>query len=826
MSSLVIRMSGDRRRRGWPARATVGALTCLMFAAASAPAVEAAPAAGAAPATDGAGAADFPRPSAAIEALLTATPPPRPLLHAASGRVALLYLEAVIDLERLARPRLGLAGYRFDPVSRTSDVAPLVRYVEIVDAAGDAAATGQEPVALWRPADGALLDDVRFAPDGERLSAVRIGQGPAKLALFDIASGRETVLDAPVNTAWPEPCDWVDAGRLLCRLVPDLPGEPPADRPVPIALDHEGGPEPVRTYANLLRTTLDDERFDYWFGAELGWVDVDGGVRRIPGSAGQLADVDPSPDGAYAVVTRLLRPYPRLVRAARFPSSVEIWNLAEARVLYASGTAGFGVAPSRDDGVRRFVWKPGTPVTLGGIVEDHGEDGARRWCLRSISAPYEGETELVACSSRSMKAFGWTTAGTPFFTTRGDGESTVRVFVVLDGQAREIWQASTSDRYGNPGRALRRNGDRGPVLESGGRIFLAGDGLGPAGPRPFLDAFDLASGATERLFAAEEGTFEVVLGLLAEDGSALLTSRETETSAPELARISDGQRRVLRARPSPYPALDAVERRVLHYERRDGVALSATLYLPAGYREGTRLPTLVWIYPYEYDDPEQAGQLDVRAFRYHQVKGPSPLAAVLAGYAVLVNPTMPIVLDDEHGEDGYLGQLVASAEAAVDHLAAIGVTDPDRVAVGGRSYGAFSAANLLIHSERFATAISMSGAYNRTLTPFGFQREKRSFWQATDYYTKVSPFFHADRVRRPILLVHGGGDENPGTPVVQTRRFFHALVGEGARVRYVELPMEGHHYWARENVLAAAAELVAWLDATIGGARSASLPSR
>jgi dipeptidyl aminopeptidase/acylaminoacyl peptidase len=185
---------------------------------------------------------------------------------------------------------------------------------------------------------------------------------------------------------------------------------------------------------------------------------------------------------------------------------------------------------------------------------------------------------------------------------------------------------------------------------------------------------------------------------------------------------------------------------------------------------------------------------------------------------VLLNPTVPILYEGTQVNDDYLPQLVESVEAAVDHLVSIGVSQPGRIAVGGRSYGAFSSANLLVHSRRFATAIAMSGAYNRTLTPFGFQHEKRSFWEATDLYARVSPFFHADRIDVPILIVHGGADENPGTPTLQARRFLNALVGEGVPVRYVELPDEGHHYWARENVLHTAAEMIDWLDRTIGPA--------
>jgi dipeptidyl aminopeptidase/acylaminoacyl peptidase len=436
-----------------------------------------------------------------------------------------------------------------------------------------------------------------------------------------------------------------------------------------------------------------------------------------------------------------------------------------------------------------------------------------------LGEPFGRAPSEIARSDRTIRTFGWTTAGTPYFSVPTEEESGIRFNVVTEAGVREIWSGSTTDRYGNPGRAVRVDGDTGPVLEVDGRIFLAGDGLGPGGAQPFLDAFDLRNRRRERLFSAEAGVFEVVLGVLEPTAPLLLTSRETETEPPNLYTIRRSERRALRPFASPYQALANVQRRVITYPRADGVSLSGTLYLPADWRGDRPLPTLLWIYPYEFTDREQAEQLDVRGFQFHKVKGPSPLALVVEGYAVLLNPTVPIVYERGHMSDDYLPQLVASAEAAVEHLIAIGVADPGRIAVGGRSYGAFSSANLLIHSRRFATAVAMSGAYNRTLTPFGFQHEQRSFWEATELYADLSPFFHADRIKAPLLLVHGGADENPGTPTLQAKRFLNALVGKGASVRYVELPFEGHHYWARDNVLHAAAEMIDWLDSTIGQRR-------
>jgi dipeptidyl aminopeptidase/acylaminoacyl peptidase len=753
-------------------------------------------------------------PAAAVVRLLTATPPPQPLVHVASGRVALLFRNPLVRLERLGRPYLGLAGYRFDPQTRTSGIEPLIARVEVIPV-DDSADTA--PV-VWRPEDGALLDDVHFSPDGRYLSALRVGDGPARLALFDVTTGKERVLDTPINPAWEDPCTWVSAEALLCKLVPEGLGDPPPPQVVPSVMEHLTGPAPIRTYANRLDNAYEEALFEHYFTAEIGRVGLDGGVQRVPETRGLLLTVEPSPGGDRAVVRRVQRPYSNLVPARQFPSSIEIWNLAAGERRYASPAVGFGV--ESEDGEtrapRRFAWTAGPPAALGWIEEGREDDGTRfeRWM--AIEEPFTDVVREIARSEEPILGFGWTTAGTPYLFTRSDETAGVRILVVNENGVREVWRGSTKDRYENPGRGVRVNGTEGPVLEVDGRVFLAGDGLGPEGPQPFLDTLDPKTGKKERVFTAESGDFEVVIAVLDADGPTLLTSRETETEPPNLSVLRGSERRPLRRLATPYPDLEDVQRKLVSYERADGVALTGTLYLPAGWKGDRPLPTLVWIYPYEFSDREHAEQLDVRRFRFHQVKGPSPLAAVLEGYAVLLNPTVPIVQEGAGATDKYIEQLVASAEAAVDYLVATGVSEPGRIAVGGRSYGAFSSANLLVHSRRFATAIPMSGAYNRTLTPFGFQHEKRSFWDATALYADISPFFHADRIEAPILLVHGGADENAGTPTIQARRFFHALVGQGVPARYVEVPFEGHHYWARENVLHVAAEMIEWLDRTIG----------
>lgn len=756
---------------------------------------------------------DYREPAAEVTALLTAVRPPEVVVHPPSRRVALLYREPVIDMERLMRPRLGLAGFRFDPGSLTSGIEPLVTHVEIIPA------FDSDAVVRWQPADGALLEFVKFSPDGRWLSALAQADGKARLVLFDIERGRERVIDAAVHAAWGDPCSWSGPDELLCRVVPGDAGPPPAAFAAPMVIDHDGEADPVRTYSNLLHNAVDDAQFEHYFSVGFARVGVDGSLRRLSSPGGLIEKFDVSPDGAYVVITRVERPFSRLRPARYFPSVVELWDLDAGRRLYASRSDNDEADDDASrDKPRRAAWKAGSPVTLGYIESSYDEQDRRVHTWFEFDAPFTGARREVARSPKVIRRFGWTSAGTPWYVTSSGEDNGITMHARVDGEMREIWSGTTGNDYDDPGRPLRADGADGPVLESGGVVYLAGDGEAEGGPRPFLDAFDFGDGSVQRVFESSASEFERVLGVLDPAGPAFVTVRETESEAPRLFLHTPSQREALTAAVNPYPQLDGVTRTVLRYERDDGLALSGTLYLPAGYREGTRLPTLVWIYPYEFTVREQAEQLDLRAFRYHQVKGPSPLAAVVAGYAVLMNPTVPILYEGSTVNDNYLPQLTSSLEAAVNHLVSLGVTDPEKIAVGGRSYGSFSSANLLVHTDLFATAVCMSGAYNRTLTPFGFQHERRSFWEAGEMYANVSPFFHADKLQKPILLVHGGGDPNSGTPPMQARRFVHALVGQGATVRYVELPVEGHHYWARENVLLAAAEMLDWLEQTIGPA--------
>jgi dipeptidyl aminopeptidase/acylaminoacyl peptidase len=354
------------------------------------------------------------------------------------------------------------------------------------------------------------------------------------------------------------------------------------------------------------------------------------------------------------------------------------------------------------------------------------------------------------------------------------------------------------------------------VLQAGDSIYLSGAGASAEGDRPFLDRLNLRTFATERLFRSDASGYESFVGLLDEGGGRVLTRRESRTSPPNYVirdlRARTEQAVTQFADPHPQLTKAMADRMFVTYTRKDGVGLSGTIYLPVGYQKGQRVPMLVWAYPVEFADTDAASQVVGSPNRYTGVAGSSHLLLLMQGYAIFDGPTMPIVGPGETANDKYVEQLVASAEAAVDKAVELGIADRSRIAVGGHSYGAFMTANLLAYTDLFVAGIARSGAYNRSLTPFGFQAETRTFWEVPGIYAAMSPFWQAHRIKEPVLLIHGEADDNTGTFPIQSERFYMALKGHGATTRYVTLPHEGHGYSARESNMHVVSEMLNWLD--------------
>ena len=345
-------------------------------------------------------------------------------------------------------------------------------------------------------------------------------------------------------------------------------------------------------------------------------------------------------------------------------------------------------------------------------------------------------------------------------------------------------------------------------------VFTKGAGASSLGDRPFILKWNLLSNKQDTLFKSKAPYYEEPV-FFNNTGKVYL-SRESTESTPNIfaVNLKNKSEQALTNFTDPYPSLKGVQKSLLSYPRKDGIKLSATLYLPKDYKkESGPLPVLIWAYPREFKSLAAAGQVKGSPYRFTRLAFRSPVFWVTRGYAVLDQADMPIVGEGkEEPNDTFLKQIEDNATALINYVVDMGVADRDRIAVGGHSYGAFMTANLLAHTKLFAAGIARSGAYNRTLTPFGFQGEARTYWQAMDVYNKMSPFNYADKIKTPLLMTHGIDDENSGTFPIQSERLYSAIKGHGGTVRLVLLPKEFHGYRSRESILHTFWEQDQWLE--------------
>ncbi|MEZ5420093.1 MAG: prolyl oligopeptidase family serine peptidase [Vicinamibacterales bacterium] len=774
-------------------------------------------------------------PPQAIVDILDAPPPPDVFLSPARDVVAVLERAPMPTIAELARPMLRLAGLRIDPRSNGRHRARTAKAVTLKSVSDGTA----RPVTL--PASPALTW-IGFSADGARFAFTQTHDSGIDLWIGETATGRAAAVSGlAVNGLFGPGCTWVGAGgELLCLAIPAARGPAPAAPAVPSGpnvQEHRGGVAPVRTYQDLLTSAHDEALFAYFGTSQLTVVQAATGTRTALGAPGLHAEAQPSPDGRHVLVTTLAAPFSRLVPYANFARTIAVWDRAGAvtrtvaTLPVADAVPIGGVLP----GPRLVRWQASAPATLTWSEALDGGDPKTRVPARDRvlmqAAPFSTAPSEVARTEFRFGGLQWTDKGLGLLTENDRPTRRTRTWVIdRPGAAlRKLWDRSAEDGYSHPGTPVRHEGPSGLdlIAQTGTTIFLAGQGASPLGDRPFLDVLDLSTLAASRRYQMTEG-YEPVLGLVSEDGSRVLTRFETRTTPPAtlVRSTSDGRRVTITTSTDPAPALSSAQKRLITYARADGVQLSATLYTPAGWTpEQGRLPLIFWAYPREFVDPNAAGQVTGSPQRFTSVSGASHLLLLTQGYAILDDPSMPIVGPGETANDTYVEQLVASARAAVDTVVAMGVADPHRIVAGGHSYGAFMTANLLAHSDLFRAGIARSGAYNRTLTPFGFQNEQRTFWEVPQIYARMSPFNHAHQINEPVLLIHGEADDNSGTFPIQSERFYVALKGHGATVRYVTLPHEAHGYAARESVLHTVAEMLDWANEwTRPGAPSSAPP--
>jgi dipeptidyl aminopeptidase/acylaminoacyl peptidase len=768
----------------------------------------------------------YQKPSKEILDVLHAPAPPLFSVNPSKSHVLLMERRLYPPIAELASPMYRLAGERINPANN-GEHNP---YIVVTGLTLKAIQTGQE-IKLTVPTPARMKMPV-WSPDGRRFAILNYTNSSVDLYLGSL-EGRELkrLPVGPVNDVdgngvrW-----WSGSQKLLVKTVPARRGpapQPPIAPAGPNVQESYGKAAGVWTYQDLLKNPYDEKLFDYYFTSQLAAVDLMTGKTRVIGNPGIFAELDPAPDGAHLLVSRVVKPYSYLLTWREFGQEVEVWNDKGALVYKVHS------APLQDsvpvDGVpagpRNAGWRPTESATLVWYEAlDGGDPKAKvpyRDRLMTIRAPFTSPaTEVMKTQQRAMGVIYGQQGGLALVSDYDREKRWVQTFrVFLDQPKPEpklVWSRSARERYKDPGRpVLKRLPDGESVMQQDGDfIFLTGQGATPEGDRPFLDRMNIQTLQTERVFRASAKGYESVVALLSDDGSKFLTSYESPEEPPNLYIRAKGseERKELTDFQDPTPQIRKIQQKLVKYKREDGVDLSFTLMLPPDYTEGTRLPTILYAYPLEYNDPQTAGQVAGSTQRFVSIRGASHLFLLLAGYAILNNATIPIVGDFQTVNNTYVEQLVSSAKAAIDKASELGVTDPNRVGVTGHSYGAFMTANLLAHCDLFQTGVARSGAYNRTLTPFGFQSERRTFWEAPETYMKMSPFSHADKIKEPILLIHGEADNNSGTFPIQSERLYQAIRGNGGKVRLVMLPYESHGYSAEESIEHVIWETQQWFD--------------
>ena len=770
----------------------------------------------------------YQEPPAPIAKILDATP--MPLVTVSPDRRWLLLADrrSMPPIAELAERELRLGGLRIRPRTNAASRSQTLTGITLLRIADRTRRSVQTPA-------GARIVHVDWSPRGTRVAFTTVGPTGLALWVADTATGRVRRLTGPVlNGTTGVPCAWSGETRLVCRIVPAGRGPEPRDPGVPvgpIVQEAEGRVAPNRTYQDLLGSPHDEALFEHYLTSRVAYVSIDGTVRPI-GPAGIHYDVDPSPDGRWLLVRTIRRPFSYVVPLTRFPYHMEVWDTAGRMVRrLAENELQEGVSTSFDAvvrGPRSFGWRADAPaVAFWSEALDEGDPRrkvAKRDRIRAIAAPFTGEPANLLDVEYRIDQVRWARADLALVREEWNRTRRERWWIVdptRPGAApRLLVDRSSEDRYNDPGQVLTAPGEHArPVLllsRDSSAVFTAGAGASPEGDRPFLDRLDLRTGQRTRVWRSEPPYYEEVEAVLDNEGNRLVTRRESQTDPPNffLRDLRANTITALTSFKDPAPEFAGVTSRIITYKRADGVTLSGRLFLPAGWDSTKgRLPFLLWAYPREFKTADAASQVQGSPHKFTRPTGTSHLFALTQGYGVLDGPAMPIIGEgDREPNDTYVQQLVASAKAAIDALVELGVADRDRIAVGGHSYGAFMTANLVGRSNLFRAGIARSGAYNRTLTPFGFQAEERTFWEAPETYMTMSPFARADSIRTPLLLIHGMADNNSGTFPEQTERFFAALKGHGATVRYVQLPHESHGYAARESVGHTLWEMMTWLD--------------
>ena len=775
----------------------------------------------------------YQKPPREILDLIDVQLPPSVMLDKKGGQMLLLYREPFLSLESLAEPELKLAGLRLNPKTNSESRQRYVRKVSLLRVGEK-----NERLVTGLPSNP-KLSEFSWSPDEKRVAFLHTAASGIELWILDLASATCKKLTGPqLNGNIGRPFSWFPDGiNLMVQFIPEtrrdlidkssaLPAGPR------VSVNEESVRAQNPTYQDLLKDKADEFNFEQLSGSTLFKVSLNG-KKALWKETDLYSGFSFSPDGNYLLVTTIRKPFSYLVPYYRFPSVTAVYDktgkliktLLESPLVEDLPKGNMAV----EKGMRNINWRADKPATLYWAVALDEGDPAKKTEFRDevfqSDAPFSGTPVSLL---KTINRFGGITWGTSTMAIARDRWWNTRntksySFNPSDNKIipQVLFDRSYEDSYGNPGDFVTKQNEFGKnVLDTDGDfLYLTGPGYSPEGVRPFVDRLNLKTKKTERIWRADgKETLEQITFPVDIRKGIIMTSIESVQKYPNYyIRNIKGTNppEQVTFRENPYQKMQNVYKELINYKRNDGVELSATLYLPPGYDrlKKEKLPMIMWAYPREFKDKSSAGQVTTSPFAFTSPSPSSPVWWVMRGYAILDNAAFPIVGEGKNEpNDTFVDQLVANARAAIDAVDAMGYIDRNRIAVGGHSYGAFMTANLLSHSDLFAAGIARSGAYNRTLTPFGFQNEERTYWDAPEVYNRMSPFMNAPLMKTPLLLIHGEADNNSGTFPLQSERYFNALKGLGAPVRLVFLPLESHGYAARESILHMLWEQDQWFE--------------
>lgn len=776
----------------------------------------------------------YQQPHTAILNLADADVPPTFSVDGKGENAFLSYKSRYKSIDELSETEYRLAGLRINPLTNINSRENFNERITFYDLK-----SSQEKTIQGLPAKGRFSNQT-WNYDHSKYAITNTTAKGVELWIVDLKTVKATkVFEDHLNANLGRPFTWMsDNQHVIVRAIPSdkktLIDNKDAAPTGPTISVSDGKEAQNRTYQDLLTNKNDEFNFEQLARAELYMVDVTTGSKKLWKEAAMYTGIASSPDGNFILTSEIQQPFSYIVTYNSFPSVDNIYDRHGKLVKQVNKKDLQEVVPkgfsSTIEGKRNLHWRADKPSSIYWVEALDGGDANKpaefRDAVYQLDAPFTAEKKLLVKTKDRYRGIIWgndevALVRDSWYNTRNESYYLFNPSNAKQ-EAKRFFSRNSQDAYNDPGTFVTEKNAYGfqTLVINKGKLMLDGEGISPEGILPFIDDFDLKTLKTSRLWRAQKSNqLESIVNIIDPRKGIVLERIQSQNQYPNLYVRNVFQRggkpKQITFNKNPFQSLQDVSKEVIKYKRADGVELSGTLYLPPNYdkKKKEKLPMLMWAYPREFKDVATAGQVTTSENQFTSPSYGGPVFWALRGYVVLDNAAFPIIGEGtQEPNDTFVEQLVGNAKAAIDAVDALGYVDRDRVAVGGHSYGAFMTANLLSHSNLFAAGIARSGAYNRTLTPFGFQSEQRNYWEAPDVYNTMAPFQNANKMKTPLLLIHGEADNNTGTFPMQSERYFNALKGLGATTRLVLLPKESHGYAAKESVLHMLWEQDQWLE--------------